>query len=283
MIMANPKTYLRPNTLDDLLALLPQPDALITAGGALAFGLLDIPYETIIDLESIPALRETESAAGGYRLGSAVMLSQIAELPALDPVMRSSLTRAIPLNVRSRLSLIESLMYPAHPMLSEWLAALAALDATTHWLTMQRERRTLRMSELLMHEEAGSGLPGILLQVDLAQPSARTEALGAAFVARTPADEPIVNAAVCIAIDDDARVRAVRAAVGGVDYTGVILVDLTALAGQPLDPAHIAQAASEMMQQLDPIDDWRGSAEYRREMARVCVQRALHACMERMG
>ena len=159
MIMANPKTYLRPTSFDDLLALLPQPDALITAGGALAFGMLDIPYETVIDLESIPTLRETESAAGGHRLGSAIMLSEIAALPALNPVVRDSLTRAIPLNVRSRLSLIESLMYPTQPMLSEWLAVLAALDATTYWLTMQRERRSLRMSELLIHEEAGSGLP----------------------------------------------------------------------------------------------------------------------------
>ena len=42
-----------------------------------------------------------------------------------------------------------------------------------------------------------------------------------------------------------------------------------------LDKATIEQAASLVMQASRPIDDIRGSAEYRREMTRVCAARAL--------
>ncbi len=277
--MANPQTYLRPSTFDELLAVIGQPGSLVLAGGGLTLGTLDIPYQTIIDLQGIDELHETEATAQGFRIGSTVTLNEVAALPNLHPTLCEAITRAIPLNVRNNLSVMESFMYPDHPMLSEWLAALAALDAGTHWLTPQRDRQSFKMSELLMHEEAGSGLPGTLMQLDLRQPVTSNEALGAAHVARTPADEPLVNAAAYVVIDDDARVELCRVAVGGVDYTGVVLIDLPSLVGQPFDAPNIASAVKHVAVQVDPVDDWRASADYRREMARVCVQRALLACL----
>ncbi|MCA9903675.1 MAG: FAD binding domain-containing protein [Anaerolineae bacterium] len=278
--MANPQTYLRPSTFDELLAVIGQPGSLVLAGGGLMLGKLDVPYHTIIDLQGIAELQETEATTQGFRIGSAVTLSEVAALPNLHPAVHEAITRVIPLNVRNNLSVMESFMHPDHPMLSEWLAALVALDAGTHWLTPQRERQSFRMAELLMHEEAGSGLPGTLLQLDLRQPATGNEALGAAHVARTPADEPLVNATAYVVVDDDARVELCRVAVGGVDYTGIVLVDLPSLAGQPFDAPNIASAVKHVAVQIDPVADWRASADYRREMARICVQRALEVCLE---
>ncbi|MCC6612975.1 MAG: FAD binding domain-containing protein [Anaerolineae bacterium] len=278
--MANPHTYLRPTTFEELLDFIRQPGSLVLAGGAVTLGALDVPYKTIIDLQGIPELHEVEIVAEGYRIGCAVTLSEVVTLPGMHPRLREAITRAIPLNIRNNLSVMESMMYPALPLVAEWLAALAALDAGTHWLTPQGERRSFRMSELLMHEEAGGGLPGALLQLDLRQPAPGNQALGTAHVARTPADEPLVNAAAYVVVDDDARVEVCRVAVGGVDYLGVVLVDLPSLIGQPFDQPNIASAVKHVALQIDPVDDWRASADYRREMARVCVQRALLACIE---
>lgn len=49
------------------------------------------------------------------------------------------------------------------------------------------------------------------------------------------------------------------------------------LQGAVLNSETIARAADLAMQDARPIDDLRGSAEYRREIVRVCVSRALHA------
>jgi len=278
--MANPQTYLRPTTYEELLDFIRQPGSLVLAGGAVTLGTLDIPFETVIDLQGIPELHNVETVAEGFRIGCALTLSEVAALPGLHPALQEALTRALPLNIRNNLSVMESMMYPALPLLGEWLAALAALDAGTHWLTPQGERLAFKMTELLLHEEAGSGLPGALLQLDLHQPVPGNQALGTAHVGRTPADEPLVNAATYVVVDDDAQVELCRVAIGGIDYMGTVMVDLPSLIGQPFDAPNIASAVKHVALQIDPVDDWRASADYRREMARVCVQRALLGCIE---
>lgn len=53
------------------------------------------------------------------------------------------------------------------------------------------------------------------------------------------------------------------------------------LKGRELSPVTIAHAAELAMQAAHPIDDIRSSAEYRAEMVRVCVSRALTALLEK--
>jgi carbon-monoxide dehydrogenase medium subunit len=50
-----------------------------------------------------------------------------------------------------------------------------------------------------------------------------------------------------------------------------------ALLGQAVEPARFAEAAALVRADVDPIDDVRGSSEYKREMARVFTERALRA------
>ena len=51
------------------------------------------------------------------------------------------------------------------------------------------------------------------------------------------------------------------------------------LEGRQLSEVTIAHAAELAMQAVTPIDDVRSSADYRKEMVRVCVQRSLRAIM----
>jgi carbon-monoxide dehydrogenase medium subunit len=48
-----------------------------------------------------------------------------------------------------------------------------------------------------------------------------------------------------------------------------------ALEGTQLDEADLARAAGIVAEAVDPIDDLRGSADYKREMANVWTRRAL--------
>jgi carbon-monoxide dehydrogenase medium subunit len=48
-----------------------------------------------------------------------------------------------------------------------------------------------------------------------------------------------------------------------------------ALRGSRLSRASIEEAAALVREEVDPLDDLRGSASYKREMARVWTERAL--------
>ncbi len=48
-----------------------------------------------------------------------------------------------------------------------------------------------------------------------------------------------------------------------------------ALEGQPVTPALVRDAAELVAGQVDPLDDFRGSSAYKRDMAVVFTRRAL--------
>jgi carbon-monoxide dehydrogenase medium subunit len=88
----------------------------------------------------------------------------------------------------------------------------------------------------------------------------------------------VVNAAVVVALAADGiTVERARIALGAVAPTIVRAGEAEAyLAGRVLDDEAIAQAAVLAAAAARPISDVRGSADYRRDMARVLVARALN-------
>lgn len=86
----------------------------------------------------------------------------------------------------------------------------------------------------------------------------------------------VVDAAVMLRMDDSGAVAAARIALGSVAPT-IIPAPLAeqALIGKQLTAETIAAAGQLAARTAMPIDDVRGSAEYRREMVKVLVVRAL--------
>jgi carbon-monoxide dehydrogenase medium subunit len=116
--------------------------------------------------------------------------------------------------------------------------------------------------------------PALIVEVKAPVPPAGA-GVGLAMVARTPADSPIVLAAAALEVEGSRCVRA-RLALGGVAPTAVRLAEVEGmLAGRPLSGELIGAAARQVGDLVDPPGDFRGSAEYRRAMARVLSERAL--------
>lgn len=274
--MANPTTYLRPKTLTEAIALSQQFATVPLAGGGLIFG--GDPPAAVIDVQDVPELRRIEQANAGVNFGAAVSLTTLLESPTLPDAMRRSLTRAVPLNLRDGISIGESLRAWKTPMLREWIAVLLAHDAGIEYVNDEAERSWDNMIGLFAHDRLDKDF---ITGLDI--PALRDgEALGAAYVARTPADTPIVNAAAFVTVDASRRVGSAFVFVGGASAEPFVQVRLP-LIDNPLDEANIASAVKAVAPQLDPPDDYLGSAEYRREMARVTVQRALMECMESLS
>ncbi len=277
--MANPTTYLRPTTLDQAFELSQQPDSVLLAGGALTLGMLDLPYPTVIDLQAIPELHRLDMDEGGITVGTAVTFQQILDWADMPHVFRRAITRAIPLNMRNNLSILESLRQRNHPMLREWLAAITAHDIGVQWRNADQQDWT-NIASLLSHPDEFDKL--FVTAIDIPAVPDR-QALGSAFVARTPADVPIVNAAVYLYLNDAGEVESVFSALCGASAEPVVADTLSTLIGNPLDAANIASAVKTVAAMVNPVGDYLGSADYRREMARVCVERALTECLEQLN
>jgi xanthine dehydrogenase small subunit len=100
-------------------------------------------------------------------------------------------------------------------------------------------------------------------------------------VGRSPKDKPIVCVAVYIAVDEGLPVD-VRLAVGGAEETPARLYKTEhLLKGQLLSEEKVIGALAPSLAELAAIGDFRGSAEYRMEMAKVLLRRATMGAWDR--
>jgi len=277
--MATPSKYHRPTTLDEAFDLSLEAGSVIIAGGALTLDQLDIAAQTVIDVQAVPELNRLDVDEEGATIGAAVKLEQLLTWDHLPEVFRRALTRALPLNQRNNISILESLHQRSHPFLREWLAAITAHDIGVEWLK-DGQRDWESIAGLLVHADEFDHL--FITSIDIPAVPQR-QALGSAFVARTPADVPIVNAAVYVYLNEENTVESMFGALCGVSTDPVLAFTLETLIGNPLDAANIASAVKAVATLVDPVSDYLGSAEYRREMARVCVERALTECLEQFS
>ncbi len=98
------------------------------------------------------------------------------------------------------------------------------------------------------------------------------------YLSRASEDRSCVNVAVALAAQED-RCVAVRVAVGAACAVPQRFAALErTLVGQRLAPAALADFANAYAEALvEPLDDLRGSAWYRRRMAAVHIRRSLVA------
>ncbi len=106
---------------------------------------------------------------------------------------------------------------------------------------------------------------------------------GTAFLKFLPAaqdDYATVSVAARVALNDNGTVAEARVALGAAAIVPIRARAVEAvLAGKAADEKTFREAASVVPDEIDPIADFRGSAEYKRKMAVVHVRRALaEAC-----
>ena len=102
---------------------------------------------------------------------------------------------------------------------------------------------------------------------------------GTAFLKFLPAtqdDYATVSVAARVALNGDGAIAEARIALGAAAMVPVRARAVeAALVGKAADDAAIREASSLVLETIDPIADFRGSAEYKRKMAVVHVRRAL--------
>lgn len=125
--------------------------------------------------------------------------------------------------------------------------------------------------------------PGELLKaIRIPVPPERS---GSYYLRHTPRawmDIAVVGAAAAVTLDEDGIIAAARIGLGAVAPTPIRAVEAEkALLGGRPDEALFAEAGRIAAGECSPIDDLRASADYRRHLVSVLVQRALRGATRR--
>ena len=96
------------------------------------------------------------------------------------------------------------------------------------------------------------------------------------FLPRTEDDYATVSVAVRLGVADDGTCEDIRIGLGALAVTPLRAKAVeSALLGQKLTASSIREAAALVRDEVDPLDDVRGTAKYKREMARVWTERTI--------
>jgi carbon-monoxide dehydrogenase medium subunit len=272
--------YVRPHDLQEAVQALAQysGDGKVLAGGQSLIPLLKLRFAVptvLIDINRIDGLEYARTANGTLALGARTRQRTLASdstVSAQAPLVASAAPQVADPIVRNWGTLGGSLVHadPAGDMGAVMLALRAELVA----LSMRGER-VISAREFFQGPFTTALEPDELL-VEVRIPRASGRAFGLyQKLERKVGDFATVAVAVALDLDGDT----VRQA--GIGLTAVGATNLAAaaaeeaLTGQRLDNATIRDAARLAAEASDPRSDIRGSAEYKRDVVRVFVQRAL--------
>lgn len=139
------------------------------------------------------------------------------------------------------------------------------------------DRRTLPLDGFYTDYMETALQPGeIVLRVELPPPSAAARSVYVKFTPRSLDDYATVGIACRLELDAAGVCTDVAVAFAGVGSTAILTHGPhAALVGQRPSSECLAAAAEAAVAEIEPWDDLRGSAAYKRAMARLWTQRAL--------
>lgn len=275
--MLNLEHVYKPSTVPEAVELLGQPGAVALAGGTGLNAEAPRGVRAVVDLSGL-GLSYLRDRDGAVAIGATTTLAALAESPLLRAVADGVVAQAAH---RSASSVLRNQGTVAGTLLSDPSGILAAALAG-----MEGEVVTYPAATPSETDPGDLRVAGFLARRrDLLQQRIVTELIipraslarraRLDLVARTPSDRPIVAACV-VAQVAGGLFQSVAIALAGVgDHAGRATEAEHALAGQPVNGGLIGHAANLAAQSVRPRSDARGSAEYRREMVRVLVRRAL--------
>jgi aerobic carbon-monoxide dehydrogenase medium subunit len=262
-----------PRTVEDATALLAEdPDARPIAGGATLVAMMNarvIEPLALVNLARIDELRGISVLADGrVRIGAYTRHRETAECLALSgtaAVVRQAAGQIANATVRNMGTIGGSISF-ADPGL-DYPPAIVAARAEIE-IASTSGRRRVAAHEFFVDWYTTALEPGeIVTAVVLAR-----EPGGAAYDkhARISGDFATAAAAVCIASGST-----VRAVIGACGPTPISDPAADALLSSDRSDSAVARAASMLDAKADPLDDVRGSAEYRRLLIPRLLLRAL--------
>ncbi|MER8514685.1 xanthine dehydrogenase family protein subunit M [Mesorhizobium sp. M1060] len=282
--------YIRPLSIEDAVGLLADASgtSAILAGGSdllvrMKGGFVD--PDLIVDIKAIEGLSEIRETADGFSIGATVPCAVLGESSVLKKAWPGVVEASKLIGskqVQGRCTIVGNLCN-ASPAADSVPALVAA--AAKAVVAGPSGKRTIPVEAVPIGPGKTSLTKGEIVEAILLDKRApRSGDAYLRFIPRTEMDIAVVSAGVNLTLDEHGVITAARFALGAAAPT-VLLVEeaAEALIGRKLDEAVLERLAKICAGACRPIDDKRGTIEFRRKVAGVLAGRAATTAYARAG
>jgi carbon-monoxide dehydrogenase medium subunit len=271
---------LQPRSVDEAIELLAQhgDEARALGGGTTLIILMKqraLHYPYLVDLQSIPGLKEISKESDGVRIGALSTHRSVELSPLIRdvfPALAEAFSKIGNVRVRQTASVGGNLAHadyrldPPPPLLVLGTMVNAVGPNGSRSIPIKDFFRGLYETAL----EPGE----LIVDVKIPFMPADSKAVYLRYSSLSGNDWPCLGVA-ALAIRQNGRSQELRLALGGVAATPLLIEGLDLVKDQSLDDSAIEELLAVVDEQISPSSDMRGSEWYKRKMVRVFVKRAI--------
>ena len=280
--------YEAPDSVAGAVALLAEAtgEARVLAGGTdlLVQMRADVvDPELIVDIKKIPETRSISEEKGGWRIGAAVTGAELkdhARLKKAWPGVVEAANLIGSTQVQGRATLGGNLCNGS-PAADSVPALIAAGAMAT--LAGPQGKRDLPVEDVMLGPRKLALTKGEIVVSFLLPPRPKGSSDAyLRFIPRTEMDIAVVGAGVSLTIDGGAKITAARVSLGAVAARVLLVAEAAqAIIGSTLDKAAQDRLEAAARAACRPIDDKRGTTEFRIDVAAVLTRRAALIALDR--
>jgi aerobic carbon-monoxide dehydrogenase medium subunit len=282
--------YEAPETIKSAVTLLSKEKgmAYLLAGGTdllvkLKSGMVE--PDLVVDIKRIKGMYDIKKSASGFRIGAAVPASALSENAALKKAWPGVIEAANLIGskqIQGRCTMVGNLCN-ASPA-ADSVPALAAAGAKVS-IQGPKGKRVLPVEQVPVGVGRNALKKGEMVEAIIIPAKApRSGDAYLRFTPRTEMDIAVVSIGINMTLDAKGVIKDARVALGAVAITVLVVAEAAkAIIGTKLDDSALDRLAAACSAACKPIDDKRGTIEFRTEVAGVLARRAAKIAYTRAG
>jgi carbon-monoxide dehydrogenase medium subunit len=244
-----------------------------------------IEPDLIVDIKAIEGLSEIRETAEGFSIGAAVSCAVLGENTALQegwPGVVEAAKLIGSKQIQGRCTIVGNLCNASPAADSVPALVVAGAQAS---IVGPKGRRTAPVETLPIGPGKTSLAKGEIIEaILLANRLPRSGDAYLRFIPRTEMDIAVVSTGVNLRLDEEGVIVGARLALGAAAPTVLLVEDAAeVLIGSKLDEGTLEKLAKVCSGACRPIDDKRGTVEFRRKVAGVLARRAATTAYIRAG
>lgn len=282
--------YEAPETLDAAVSLLAgaSGDARILAGGTdilVQFHIDTSDPDLLVDIKKISELNTITQADGSFRIGAATTGAELGEHPDVKKVW-PGVVEALELigstQVQGRATIGGNLCN-ASPA-ADVIPALIAAAAVANVIGVNGSRDVAVEDIPVGPGKNSLAKDEIVVSISLPARGARSGDAYLRFIPRTEMDIAVVGVGISLELDAAGICTAARVGLGAVAERALLVPKAAdAIIGTSLDDAAMDKLAAAVSAACRPINDRRGTIEFRTDVAGVLARRTAKIAYDRAG
>jgi len=239
--------------------------------------------DLLVDIKHISAMQSIKKSATGFRIGAAVSAAEMGENTSLKKTWPGVVESANLIGsdqIQNRCTIAGNLCN-ASPA-ADAVPALIAAGAKVNVVGAQR-RRTVAVESIITGPGTTSLRKGEVVEaITLPKRPPKSGDAYLRFTPRSEMDIAVVGAGVSLTLDSKLVIKSARVALGAVAPTPLLVpAAARAIVGTKLNKAALNALAEACSAACNPIDDKRGTIEFRTEVVGVLAQRAAKIAYKR--